>query len=105
MRKTEEQLRKALGANRWSIHPEREAYIDGYMQGQDNMTLQWTDKSPTESGFYWMKPYGHLDPEIVEVIIQPGKPYALFYECGSDSPNYNSNTSHLWAGPIPKPEE
>ena len=67
--------------------------------------MKWTSEPPNKSGFYWLKLCGYYDAEVVEVVIKPHYPYALFYECGSNAPNYNSNTGNLWAGPIEEPKE
>lgn len=74
--------------------------------------MEWTNKAPTEPGFYWFRGHNHDDPRIVEVLVDaPGK-YSGTYRAGTiiqpvvyvlTDKALSLGPNALWAGPISMP--
>lgn len=111
MKKTEDELRKALGARKYSYNPEREGYIEGYMQAQDDMTLQWTDKPPTKPGWYFVREKFY--PRLIRIlwifrqnkVLHVGIATTSKYCKTQTLRQYAKDFVFEWSGPIPEPEE
>lgn len=76
------------------------------------MSLQWTDKSPTEPGFYWIR-WDKNNERVSIVCVSKDTTNKLTIDwMGKEDPYALDPTSvfaHIWkriewAGPIEKPE-
>jgi hypothetical protein len=94
MKKTEAELKQSWGIihNEWG-KLQRDSWIEGYLDAQEEQSLKWSDEPPTEPGWYWYK--SEWDNHPFKVI--------RFY--GKDDMEEAIKNSDRWAGPIPEPIE
>jgi hypothetical protein len=81
--------------------------------------VNWTQKTPEVSGYYWLKEKEYLmatateprkptgaycTPKVVKVTINddPDWPDVAYLCCGEDG-QFDFQEGDLWAGPIPPP--
>ena len=68
--------------------------------------MRWTDKRPTEPGWYWMRPKGSVavPPEIVQVLKHADDDEWMLRAVGVQG-YWSRGASMEWSGPIPEPSE
>lgn len=67
--------------------------------------MTWSDKKPTQEGWYWMKS-DQLGPSIVQLFVYDGKLTCFIGRKLQVVREMRAlDTGLCWAGPIPEPQE